>query len=46
MIYPLVLGAGGRRFGETSDTKPLRLGDARTVGDSLADLTYRPVRDA
>ena len=25
MIYPVVLGAGQRLFGETSDKKPLRL---------------------
>ena len=25
MMYPLVLGAGGRLFGETSDKKPMRL---------------------
>ncbi len=42
MIYPFVLGAGQRLFGETSDTKPLRLVGTRTVGDGLACLTYRP----
>jgi dihydrofolate reductase len=46
MIYPFVLGAGERLFGETSDRKPMRLVDTRTVGDSLAFLTYQPVRDA
>jgi dihydrofolate reductase len=46
MIYPFVLGAGERLFGETSDKKPMRLVDARTVGDGLAFLTYQPVRDA
>ena len=45
MIYPVVLGAGERLFGETSDKKPLRLVDARTVDDDLALLTYQPVRD-
>jgi dihydrofolate reductase len=35
-----------RLFGETSDTKPLRLTGARTVGDSLAFLTYQAVRNA
>jgi dihydrofolate reductase len=43
--YPVVLGAGERLFGETSDTKPLRLVDTRTVGDGLAYLTYQSVRD-
>ena len=46
MIYPVVLGAGERLFGETSDTKPLRLISTRTVGNDLAYLTYQPVRDA
>lgn len=46
MIYPFVLGTGARLFGETSDKKPMRLADTRTVGDGLAFLTYQPVRDA
>ncbi len=46
MIYPFVLGAGERLFGETGDKKPMRLVDTRTVGDGLAFLTYQPVRDA
>ena len=46
MIYPVVLGAGERLFGETSDKKLLRLISTRTVGNDLAYLTYQPVRDA
>jgi dihydrofolate reductase len=46
MIYPVVLGAGERLFGETSDKKPMHLLDARTVGDGVAYLTYEPVRHA
>jgi dihydrofolate reductase len=46
MIYPFVLGAGERLFGETSGKKSIRLVDTRTVGDGLAFLTYQPVRDA
>jgi dihydrofolate reductase len=46
MIYPVVLGAGERLFGETSDKKPMRLVDTRTVGDGIVLLTYAPVRDA
>ena len=46
MIYPVVLGAGERLFGETSDKKSLRLISTRTVGNDLAYLTYQPVRDA
>jgi dihydrofolate reductase len=46
MIYPVVLGAGERLFGETSDEKPMRLLDTRTVAGDLAYVTYEPVRDA
>jgi dihydrofolate reductase len=46
MVYPFVLGAGERLFGETGDQKSLRLLDARTVGDGLAHLTYDVVREA
>jgi dihydrofolate reductase len=46
MTHPFVLGAGDRLFGETSDQKPMRLVDTRTVGDSLVSLTYQPLRDA
>jgi dihydrofolate reductase len=46
VVFPVVLGAGERLFGETSDKKPMRLVDTRTVGDGLAFLTYQPVRDA
>ncbi len=45
MIYPVVLGAGERLFGETSDKKLMRLVSTRTV-DDLALLTYESVRDA
>jgi dihydrofolate reductase len=44
MIYPVVLGAGERLFGETSDQRPVRLVEARTV-DDLAYLTYKVVRE-
>ncbi len=46
VVFPVVLGAGERLFGQTSDAKPMRLVDTRTVGDGLAFLTYQPVRDA
>jgi len=45
MVYPAVLGAGERLFGETSDKKSMRLVDTRTVGDGLVLLTYQLVRD-
>src|SRR5438445_10290099 len=46
MVYPFVLGAGERLFGETSDKKPMRLVETRTLGDGLALLTYELIRDA
>jgi dihydrofolate reductase len=46
MTYPIVVGAGERLFGQTSGVKPMRLVDTRTVGDSLACLTYESVQDA
>ena len=45
-VYPVVLGAGERLFGQTSDKKPMRLVDAKTIGDGLVFLTYTLVRDA
>jgi dihydrofolate reductase len=46
MVYPVVLGAGERLFGETSDKRSMRLLDTRTVGDGLAFLSYEIVREA
>jgi dihydrofolate reductase len=46
VVFPVVLGAGERLFGETSDKKSLRLLHTGTVGDGLASLTYEVVRDA
>ena len=45
IIYPVLLGAGDRLFGETSNQRPVRLVETRTV-DDLAYLTYEAVRDA
>jgi dihydrofolate reductase len=39
-IYPVVLGAGERLFGETGDKKPLRLVDSKSIDDDVAYLTY------
>jgi dihydrofolate reductase len=44
MVYPVVLGSGKRLFGETSDKKPLRLTDSRTVGDGVDILIYQPAK--
>jgi dihydrofolate reductase len=44
MVFPVVLGAGKRIFGETSDKKTLRLTDSKIVGDGVAILIYEPAR--
>jgi len=44
IVYPVVLGAGERLFGETSDKKPMRLLSTQTVGDCLAFIAYELVR--
>jgi dihydrofolate reductase len=41
MVFPVVLGAGKRLFGETSDKRTLELAEAKTVGDGVSVLTYR-----
>jgi dihydrofolate reductase len=46
VVFPVLLGAGERLFGETSDKKPMRLLDARTIGEGLAYLTYGLVHEA
>jgi dihydrofolate reductase len=43
VVFPVVLGAGERLFGETSGEKPLRLVATETIGDGLAFLTYEAV---
>ncbi|MGO9956023.1 MAG: dihydrofolate reductase family protein [Solirubrobacteraceae bacterium] len=45
-VFSVVLGAGERLFGETSDRKPMRLLETRTIDDGVALLTYEHVRDA
>ena len=44
VVFPVVLGAGRRLFGETGDKKPMRLVATRTIGDGLAFLTYEYIR--
>jgi dihydrofolate reductase len=44
VVFPVVVGAGERLFGEPTAQKPLRLVDIRTIGDGLAHLTYQPLR--
>src|SRR5215218_4018476 len=42
MVFPVVLGSGKRLFGATSDRKPLRLTEAKTVGDGVEILIFEP----
>ena len=42
LVYPVVVGTGKRLFAETTQTKNLRLVDARTFGDGVHLLVYRP----
>ncbi len=43
-IFPVVLGAGERLFGETGDKKAMRLVDTQTVEGDIVFLTYESVR--
>jgi len=45
-VYPVALGTGERLFAETKDKKPMRLTDARTLGEGLVHLTYEFVHEA
>ena len=45
MVFPIVLGAGKRLFGESGKATPLRLTDSRVVGDGVAIMVYEPARD-
>jgi dihydrofolate reductase len=40
MVFPVVLGAGKRLFGETGDKKPLKLKESKTVGDGVSIQIY------
>jgi len=40
LIYPVIVGAGKRLFDSTSETKRLRLVEARTFGDGVQLLVY------
>jgi dihydrofolate reductase len=44
MVFPIVLGAGKRLFGDTSAAAPLGLADVKQVGEGLTILTYVPAR--
>jgi dihydrofolate reductase len=45
VVFPVVLGAGERFFGENSDKKPMRLVDTKGIGDGLVLLNYEFVRE-
>jgi dihydrofolate reductase len=42
MVYPLVVGAGARLFGETEDKIPLRLLESRPLGGGVVSMIYAP----
>jgi dihydrofolate reductase len=42
LVYPLVLGAGDRLFGETEDKIALRLIESRPFGGGLLSVIYAP----
>ena len=44
MVYPVIVGAGKRLFTETTSARRLQLVEARTVGDGVHILVYRPAR--
>jgi dihydrofolate reductase len=46
VVFPVVLGAGERLFGETGEKRPMRLVEAKRIGDGLVFLTYELVREA
>jgi len=45
-VFPVVLGAGDRLFGETTGKRAMRLVDVRTLDGDTASLTYERVADA
>ena len=45
-VFPVVLGAGQRLFGDTPDKMPLRLINSQTIGGGLLHLTYEHVAAA
>jgi dihydrofolate reductase len=42
MVYPVIVGAGKRLFGETTRTQNLRLVETKTFDDGIHVLIYRP----
>jgi dihydrofolate reductase len=44
VVFPVVLGAGERLFGESTDKRAMRLVDTGTIGQGLAFLSYEVLR--
>jgi dihydrofolate reductase len=44
MVFPIVLGAGKRLFGETADATTLGLTDSKALASGTVILTYAPKR--
>jgi dihydrofolate reductase len=42
MVYPVVLGAGDRLFGDTHDKIPMRLVESRPFGKGVVNMIYAP----
>jgi dihydrofolate reductase len=42
MVFPVVVGSGKRLFRDGSDTKALRLVDAKPLSSGVVVLTYQP----
>jgi hypothetical protein len=40
VVYPVVLGAGDRLFGETQDRIALRLVESRPLGPGVVNMIY------
>jgi dihydrofolate reductase len=40
MVYPVVLGAGTRLFGETQDRVSMRLVESRPFGEGVVNMTF------
>jgi dihydrofolate reductase len=46
MVFPIVVGSGKRLFGDSEETKAMKLVDTKPVGpDGVIVLTYRPSQD-
>jgi dihydrofolate reductase len=42
LVYPVVLGAGDRLFGDTQDKIPMRLVESRPFGGGVVNMIYAP----